>query len=269
MRSLFDPRQGIGVSFLRQPIGSSDFTAAAEHYTYDDVPAGQTDFALTHFSIAHDQAQILPLLRRAKQLNPAAEGDGDAVEPAGLDEDRRLPGRRPAQGRPGGLRRLRALPGEVRAGVHRGRRADRLPLDPERAAEPHAERATRAPTCRSARRPRSSSALGPLLRTASPRTKILGYDHNWTTHPDDVASTPPGEDPETDYPYKLLQSPAAKWIAGTAYHCYSGDPSRADRAARRRSRRRASGSPSAPARTGRTTPRRRSSAAPSPGTPAT
>ena len=64
-------RTGIGVSFLRQPVGSSDFTAAAEHYTYDDVPAGQTDFALRHFSIAHDQAQILPLLRRAKQLNPA------------------------------------------------------------------------------------------------------------------------------------------------------------------------------------------------------
>jgi glucosylceramidase len=33
MRSLFDPAEGIGVSFLRQPVGSSDFTAAAEHYT--------------------------------------------------------------------------------------------------------------------------------------------------------------------------------------------------------------------------------------------
>src|SRR5689334_10009910 len=70
MRSLFDPRQGIGVSFLRQPVGSSDFTAASEHYSYDDVPAGQTDFPLAHFSIAHDEAQILPLLRRARQLNP-------------------------------------------------------------------------------------------------------------------------------------------------------------------------------------------------------
>ena len=71
-----------------QPVGSSDFTAAAEHYTYDDVPAGQTDFGLTHFSIAHDQEQVLPLLKQAKQLNPLK--DGDAVEPAGLDEDRRL-----------------------------------------------------------------------------------------------------------------------------------------------------------------------------------
>src|SRR4051812_28735340 len=71
MRSLFDRDQGIGVSFLRQVVGSSDFTAAPQHYTYDDVPAGQTDFALRNFSIAHDQAQILPLLRRAKQLNPS------------------------------------------------------------------------------------------------------------------------------------------------------------------------------------------------------
>src|SRR3712207_8117994 len=54
----------------RQPVGSSDFTAASTHYTYDDVPAGQTDFPLQHFSIAHDEAQILPLLRRARQLNP-------------------------------------------------------------------------------------------------------------------------------------------------------------------------------------------------------
>jgi glucosylceramidase len=68
-------------------------------------------------------------------------------------------------------------------------------------------------------------ALGPRLKAVSPRTKILGYDHNWTTHTGDVATTPPGEDPETDYPYQLLDSNAAKWIAGTAYHCYSGDPS--------------------------------------------
>jgi glucosylceramidase len=61
--------RGIGVSALRQPIGSSDFTDEP-HYTYDDMPPGQTDFALAHFSIAHDRAQILPLLRRARALNP-------------------------------------------------------------------------------------------------------------------------------------------------------------------------------------------------------
>ncbi|WP_223165862.1 discoidin domain-containing protein [Lentzea indica] len=67
------------------------------------------------------------------------------------------------------------------------------------------------------------AALGPKLRIASPRTKILGYDHNWATHPNDVP--PPGQSPENDYPYQILRSQASKWIAGTAYHCYYGDPS--------------------------------------------
>jgi glucosylceramidase len=69
MRSLFDPVTGDGLDYLRQPIGASDFVATAD-YTYDDLPAGQTDYAQQHFSIAHDQAQILPLLRQAKALNP-------------------------------------------------------------------------------------------------------------------------------------------------------------------------------------------------------
>src|SRR5690349_12696680 len=69
MRSLFDPVTGDGLDYLRQPIGASDFVATAD-YTYDDLPAGQTDYAQQHFSIAHDQAQILPLLRQAEAINP-------------------------------------------------------------------------------------------------------------------------------------------------------------------------------------------------------
>src|SRR5919107_1239948 len=57
------------LSFLRQPIGASDFVDGP-HYTYDDVPAGKTDYDLRHFSIAHDRKQILPLLRQALRLNP-------------------------------------------------------------------------------------------------------------------------------------------------------------------------------------------------------
>ncbi|HKN51985.1 MAG TPA: glycoside hydrolase family 30 beta sandwich domain-containing protein, partial [Amycolatopsis sp.] len=69
MRKLFDPNTGIGLSFLRNPLGASDL--ARFSYSFDDLPAGQTDPNLTHFSIAHDQADVLPLTRQAKQLNPA------------------------------------------------------------------------------------------------------------------------------------------------------------------------------------------------------
>jgi glucosylceramidase len=70
MAALFSPRSGDGLSLLRQPMGASDFVSG-DFYTYDDLPPGQTDYQLARFSIAHDRAQILPLLRQALALNPA------------------------------------------------------------------------------------------------------------------------------------------------------------------------------------------------------
>ncbi|MGA5702935.1 ricin-type beta-trefoil lectin domain protein [Peterkaempfera bronchialis] len=68
MKKLFDPGTGIGLSFLRNPMGASDL--ARTGYTYDDVPAGQSDPNLNSFSIAHDLADVLPLTKQARQLNP-------------------------------------------------------------------------------------------------------------------------------------------------------------------------------------------------------
>src|SRR5438132_2393835 len=69
MNSLFTRNgSGIGISFVRNPMGASDL--ARFHYSYDDLPAGQTDVNLTNFSIAHDQADIIPLVQQALQLNP-------------------------------------------------------------------------------------------------------------------------------------------------------------------------------------------------------
>ncbi|KQV05648.1 MULTISPECIES: ricin-type beta-trefoil lectin domain protein [unclassified Kitasatospora] len=69
MRKLFSPTEGIGLSLTRNPMGASDL--ARFGYTYDDRPAGQTDPGLANFSIAHDLADVLPLTKQAKQLNPA------------------------------------------------------------------------------------------------------------------------------------------------------------------------------------------------------
>ncbi|MFJ6842268.1 ricin-type beta-trefoil lectin domain protein [Streptomyces griseoluteus] len=68
MRKLFSPTDGIGLSFLRNPMGASDL--ARSGYTYDDVPAGQTDPSLAKFSLARDLADVLPLTKQARQLNP-------------------------------------------------------------------------------------------------------------------------------------------------------------------------------------------------------
>jgi glucosylceramidase len=74
MTALFDPTNGIGLSFVRIPMGSSDFTAtpptAPAPYSYDDEPSGQTDPTLANFSITHDLSYIVPTLKQALQLNP-------------------------------------------------------------------------------------------------------------------------------------------------------------------------------------------------------
>ncbi len=68
MTKLFDPNNGIGLDFLRNPMGASDL--ARYSYSYDDMPAGQTDAGMSHFSISHDLTDILPLTKQAEQLNP-------------------------------------------------------------------------------------------------------------------------------------------------------------------------------------------------------
>lgn len=72
MRALFG-RCGIGLDYVRVPIGASDFTATGVPYSYDDMPSGESDPALTRFSIAHDEPYVLPALRAMLALNPSVE----------------------------------------------------------------------------------------------------------------------------------------------------------------------------------------------------
>ncbi|MET9631934.1 discoidin domain-containing protein [Lentzea sp. NPDC006480] len=212
MRKLFDPKQGIGVSFLRQPVGSSDFTAAASHYTYDDVPAGQTDFALRHFSVEHDRAKILPLLREAKRLNPKLKVMATPWSPpAWMKTNDSLVGGQLKDDPKIYDAYARYLVKFVKAYTAAGVPIDFLSVQNEpQNRRPDAYPGTDMPV---AAQIKVIEALGPKLHG----TKILGYDHNWATHPNDGTA-------EADYPYQILRSPAAKWLAGTAYHCYYGNP---------------------------------------------
>lgn len=68
MVKLFDPIEGIGLSVIRNPMGASDY--ARDFYSYNDLPAGETDPEQLHFSIQHDTADIIPLTKQAQALNP-------------------------------------------------------------------------------------------------------------------------------------------------------------------------------------------------------
>ena len=221
MRELFDPRAGLGLNYLRQPMGASDFVAGA-HYTYDDVPAGQTDFRLKHFSIAHDRAEILPLLRQALRLNPRLKVMATPWSPpAWMKTNDSLVGGRfkddPRVYDAYARYFVRFIQEYRRAGV---------PID---AVTLQNEPQNRNPSAypgmdlRDNEEARLVVAVGRALQRAHLHTKILGYDHNWSLHPNDVG--PPDDPANPQYAKSLLDNAAARhYLAGTAFHCYSGDP---------------------------------------------
>ena len=224
MRDLFSPSQGDGLSVLRQPMGASDFVAGG-FYTYDDMAAGQTDYGMRHFSIAHDQRQILPLLRQALRLNPRIKVIATPWSPpAWMKTNQSLIGGRliddPRIYAAYARYFVEYLKAYQRAGVPVY--AVAVQNEPQN-RHPSGYPGTDLPVAQEAK---LINALGPALAAAGLGTKILGYDHNWSEHPGDIASTPPGENPETEYPADLLASSAGRWLAGTAFHCYSGDQTR-------------------------------------------
>ncbi len=221
MRDLFGTDR---LSLLRQPMGASDFVDGP-FYTYDDLPAGSTDYGMRHFSVEHDRQQILPLLRQALALNPALKVIATPWSPPAwmktsgsliggrLIDDPRIYGAYAQYF-------VKFIQAYQRAGVPIY--AVTLQNEPQN-RNPNAYPGMDMPVAQEAK---LVDALGPALQRAGLHTKLLGYDHNWSEHPNDIASTPPGEDPEVDYPFDLLRSDAAQWLAGTAFHCYSGDQSR-------------------------------------------
>ena len=224
MHLLFDPATGDGLDFLRQPIGASDFVAT-QAYTYDDLPPGQTDYAQQHFSVAHDEAQILPLLRAAERINPRLTIMATPWSPpAWMKTSGSLIGGRlidnPKIYFSYALYLLKFVAAYRAQGVH----VDALTVQNEpQNRTPGGYPGTDLPA---SQEEKVIEDLGPMLRAAGLHTKILAYDHNWAEHPNDIASTPPDETSDiNDYPQELLSSPAARWVSGVSYHCYYGDPS--------------------------------------------
>lgn len=223
MTQLFAPHGGDGLDYLRQPIGASDMVATAP-YTYDDMPAGQTDYGMAHFSIAHDQAQILPLLREAGRLSPHLQIIASPWSPpAWMKTSGSLIGGRlidsPAIYRAYARYLLRFIEAYRASGVTVN--AITVQNEPQNRT-PGNYPGTDLPSWQEEA---VIADLGPMLQAAHLHTQIFAYDHNWSEHPNDIASTPPDETADiNDYPQQVMNSPAARWVSGVAFHCYYGDP---------------------------------------------
>jgi glucosylceramidase len=223
MRELFDPRHGLGLSYLRQPMGASDFVAGP-HYTYDDVGAGQTDYRLARFSIAHDRAEILPLLRQARAINPRLKILATPWSPpAWMKTNGSLVG-----GRLTDDPRIYNTYAQYFVRFVKAYRQAGVPID---AVTLQNEPQNRTPSgypgadLRDSEEAQLAVAVGSAFHKAGLRTKILGYDHNWSLHPNDGG--PPSDPANPEYAKSLLDNAKARpYLAGTAFHCYSGDPER-------------------------------------------
>ncbi|MFC5032886.1 glucan endo-1,6-beta-glucosidase [Streptomyces sp. So13.3] len=221
MASIFSPSSGIGMSMLRQPLGASDFVNGP-FYTYDDMPAGQTDPTLAHFSIAHDQAQIIPLLKQAISLNPKLKVVvAPWGAPAWMKDSNSIVGGHilPQYYQAYATYLFKSVQAYEAAGVPvyamsvENEPQNRIPLGYP---------ATNVPV---AAETAIINSLGPQLQAGGlGNVKIMAFDHNWAEHPNDTAAAVKlGEAPELNYASDILNSSAAPYIAGAAFHCYYGD----------------------------------------------
>lgn len=211
MTELFSPTKGIGISFLRQPMGASDFSSIG-NYSYDDMPAGQTDPTLAHFSIAHDQVAIIPLLKQALSLNPDLKIVATPWSPPGWmkTSDSMIGGTlRPEAYAPLAQYFVKFVQAYTAAGV------PIYAVTPQN--EPQYSPSGYPGMLMSAGEQARfiGQYLGPAFKAAGLTTKILTYDHNWGDQNGGVAT----------YPSAVLgDTTAAPYIGGVAFHCYSGGP---------------------------------------------
>ena len=82
LKELFSTRgDSIGISYLRISIGASDLS---DHvFSYDDLPAGQTDTGMEHFSLEPEQKDLIPLLQQILAINPEIKILGSPWSPPG------------------------------------------------------------------------------------------------------------------------------------------------------------------------------------------
>jgi glucosylceramidase len=204
LQELFGRESGIGLSFVRIPMGASDFSRS--HYSYDDRPAGATDSTLAHFSIDVDRAEKIPALKRALAINPQLKLMGSPWS---------VPGWMKSSGsliKGTLLPQFHAVFAEYFRRWIEAYQAEGLPIFAITLQnEPHFE-PENYPGMRLMPAQRAAiigANVGPLFRQRGIHAQIWDWDHNW-------------DEPQSPLAV-LADSTARPYVAGVAWHCYGGD----------------------------------------------
>ncbi|MGC2887574.1 MAG: glycoside hydrolase family 30 beta sandwich domain-containing protein [Candidatus Acidiferrum sp.] len=194
--------RNIGISYLRISIGSSDLN---DHvYSYDDMPAGQTDAELAKFSLAPDRAELLPVLKEILAINPKIEILGSPWSaPAWMKTN---------DNSKGGELKPEYYPTYAKYFVKyiQGMKAEGIQITAITIQnEPLNEKNTPSMLMPAEEEARFiKDDLGPAFKAAGIRTKIILYDHNCNV---------------PEYALSILKdSRASRYVDGSGFHLYEG-----------------------------------------------
>jgi glucosylceramidase len=203
LKQVFSPEDdGIGASYIRLSIGSSDMN---DHvYSYDDMPAGQTDPSLAKFSLAPDEADVIPVVKQILAIDPQIRILGSPWSaPAWMktNDDVRGGHLKPEFYRAYAQYLTKYVEGMKAEGISiTAITVENEPLNPKNTPS-MAMFADEEDTF-------IGKYLGPAFEAVGIKTEIQAYDHN-----PDVPS----------YPLSILADPvASKYVIGTAFHLYGG-----------------------------------------------
>lgn len=193
----------IGISYLRVSIGASDLDAAP--FTYNDLPAGQTDINLDNFSLAPDRIHLIPVLKQILEVNPDIKILGSPWSAPSWMKTNNSP--------IGGS--LKPEYYEVYANYFvkyiKGMEAEGITIDAITIQNEPQHDGNNPSMVMSSNEQKEfiKNHLGPAFESANINTKIIIWDHN--------ADRP-------DFPINILNDPEAKqYIDGSAFHFYAGN----------------------------------------------
>ena len=193
----------IGISYLRISIGASDLSQTV--FSYNDLPAGQTDVNLNNFSLAADTVDLIPLLQEILRINPAIKILGSPWSPPVWMKDNAnsmggslLPQYYPVY--------ANYFVKYIKAMKEKGITVDAITLQNE------PQHGGNNPSMIMAATDQANfvkNNMGPAFQAAGIQTKIIIWDHNCDN---------------ANYPISVLNDPAARaFINGSAFHLYNGD----------------------------------------------